>query len=155
MCTLLLPLQTCEKRIKMKLSVSAYRAQASAHKKILNSSYQMLLNYGATCTTSQLQQQTSKLGLPSVKVGRHTSCSRMHVSVVMTCSRPSASTLLSAGPICASRITETALFNPILWRCEDLCLSPHRESLFILHRSNTFTANVENNETYFISATLT
>lgn len=53
----------------MKLSVSAYRAQASAHKKILNSSYQMLLNYGATCTTSQSQQQTSSLGLPSVKVG--------------------------------------------------------------------------------------
>jgi hypothetical protein len=57
------------KGIKMKLSVSAYRAQASAHKKILNSSYQMLLNYGATCTTSQSQQQTSSLGLPSVKVG--------------------------------------------------------------------------------------
>lgn len=53
----------------MKLSVSAYRAQASAHKKILNSSYQMLLNYGATCTTSQSQQQTSSLALPCVKVG--------------------------------------------------------------------------------------
>jgi hypothetical protein len=54
----------------MKLSVSAYRAQASAHKKILSSSYQMLLNYGATCTTSQSQQPTSTLGLPSVKVGK-------------------------------------------------------------------------------------
>jgi hypothetical protein len=57
------------KKLKMKLSVSAYRAQASAHKKILNSSYQMLLNYGATCTTSQSQQPTSSLGRPSVKVG--------------------------------------------------------------------------------------
>jgi len=53
----------------MKLSVSAYRAQASAHKKILNSSYQMLLNYGATCTTLQSQQATTSLGLTPVKVG--------------------------------------------------------------------------------------
>ncbi|XP_014253581.2 uncharacterized protein LOC106668912 isoform X2 [Cimex lectularius] len=36
----------------MKLSVSAFRAHASAHKKILNSTYQSTLNYGATCSTS-------------------------------------------------------------------------------------------------------
>lgn len=37
----------------MKLSVSAYRAHASAHKKILSSSYQTQFNYGST-TASHL-----------------------------------------------------------------------------------------------------
>lgn len=32
----------------MKLSVSAYRAHASAHKKILSSGYHSQLNYGST-----------------------------------------------------------------------------------------------------------
>lgn len=32
----------------MKLSVSAYRAHASAHKKILSNSYQTQFNYGST-----------------------------------------------------------------------------------------------------------
>ncbi|XP_055295975.1 uncharacterized protein LOC129565282 isoform X3 [Sitodiplosis mosellana] len=36
----------------MKLSVSAYRAHASAHKKILSSSYQTTLNYGSTAASS-------------------------------------------------------------------------------------------------------
>lgn len=36
----------------MKLSVSAYRAHASAHKKILSSSYQSTLNYGSTAASS-------------------------------------------------------------------------------------------------------
>jgi hypothetical protein len=34
----------------MKLSVSAYRAHSSAHKKILSNSYQTQLNYGSTST---------------------------------------------------------------------------------------------------------
>lgn len=36
----------------MKLSVSAYRAHASAHKKILSSSYQTQFNYGTTTASS-------------------------------------------------------------------------------------------------------
>lgn len=36
----------------MKLSVSAYRAHASAHKKILSNSYQTQLNYGSTAAAS-------------------------------------------------------------------------------------------------------
>lgn len=36
----------------MKLSVSAYRAHASAHKKILSSSYQTKLNYGSTAASN-------------------------------------------------------------------------------------------------------
>ncbi|GAB0099774.1 uncharacterized protein DMENIID0001_156610 [Sergentomyia squamirostris] len=36
----------------MKLSVSAYRAHASAHKKILSSSYQTQFNYGSTAAAS-------------------------------------------------------------------------------------------------------
>ncbi|XP_021933450.1 uncharacterized protein LOC110836502 isoform X3 [Zootermopsis nevadensis] len=66
------------RKIRMKLSVSAYRAQASAHKKILNSSYQMLLNYGATCTTSQPQHPAPTLGLPSVKVEKVEGSSSAH-----------------------------------------------------------------------------
>lgn len=36
----------------MKLSVSAYRAHASAHKKILSNSYHSQLNYGSTASAS-------------------------------------------------------------------------------------------------------
>ena len=36
----------------MKLSVSAYRAHASAHKKILSNSYHSQLNYGSTSSAS-------------------------------------------------------------------------------------------------------
>ncbi|KAK7868657.1 hypothetical protein R5R35_006954 [Gryllus longicercus] len=82
----------------MKLSVSAFRAQASAHQKILSSSYQLLLNYGSTSATAAPgsaargggTQAASILGgpapgtsgataacaLPSVKVG---SLKHLHV----------------------------------------------------------------------------
>lgn len=43
---------------KMKLSVSAYRAHASAHKKILSSSYQQTLNYGSTAASSSTPATT-------------------------------------------------------------------------------------------------
>lgn len=42
----------------MKLSVSAYRAHASAHKKILSSSYQTQLNYGSTAASSSTPSTT-------------------------------------------------------------------------------------------------
>lgn len=42
----------------MKLSVSAYRAHASAHKKILSSSYQTQLNYGSTAASSSTPNTT-------------------------------------------------------------------------------------------------
>lgn len=42
----------------MKLSVSAYRAHASAHKKILSSSYQQTLNYGSTAASSSTPATT-------------------------------------------------------------------------------------------------
>ncbi|XP_063930154.1 uncharacterized protein Cngl isoform X3 [Zophobas morio] len=45
----------------MKLSVSAYRAHASAHKKILDTAYQ--LNYGSTSASSH--QHGTQLGLPT------------------------------------------------------------------------------------------
>jgi hypothetical protein len=45
----------------MKLSVSAYRAHASAHKKILDTAYQ--LNYGSTSASSH--QHAPPVGLPT------------------------------------------------------------------------------------------
>lgn len=45
----------------MKLSVSAYRAHASAHKKILSSSYQTQLNYGSTAAASSSTPNTATL----------------------------------------------------------------------------------------------
>lgn len=47
----------------MKLSVSAYRAHSSAHKKILSSSYQTQLNYGSTAAS---QSSNTSGGLMSV-----------------------------------------------------------------------------------------
>ncbi|XP_037024919.1 uncharacterized protein LOC119066502 isoform X2 [Bradysia coprophila] len=45
----------------MKLSVSAYRAHASAHKKILSSSYQTTLNYGSTSAAAATSSTSSQL----------------------------------------------------------------------------------------------
>lgn len=60
----------------MKLSVSAYRAHASAHKKILSSSYQT--HYGSTAP-SQSSSHTSS-GLFSVSVLRlHISDESLHL----------------------------------------------------------------------------
>ncbi|KAG7196609.1 hypothetical protein KM043_013097 [Ampulex compressa] len=51
----------------MKLSVSAYRAQASAHKKIL-SSYQHQLSYGATNQASSARTPSDPAAvLPALK----------------------------------------------------------------------------------------
>lgn len=47
----------------MKLSVSAYRAHASAHKKILSSSYQSTLNYGSTAASSSSNPANSLLSV--------------------------------------------------------------------------------------------
>lgn len=43
----------------MKLSVSAYRAHASAHKKILSNSYQSTLNYGSTSAAAGSSTSTT------------------------------------------------------------------------------------------------
>lgn len=43
----------------MKLSVSAYRAHASAHKKILSSGYHSQLNYGSTGAAASASSSTS------------------------------------------------------------------------------------------------
>ncbi|XP_033217972.1 uncharacterized protein LOC117173478 [Belonocnema kinseyi] len=53
----------------MKLSVSAYRAQASAHKKIL-STYQHQLSYGATQAASARTHSDAAAVLPNIKVDR-------------------------------------------------------------------------------------
>jgi hypothetical protein len=52
----------------MKLSVSAYRAQANAHKKILNN-YQHQLSYGATNQISSIRTPSDPAAaFPSLKV---------------------------------------------------------------------------------------
>lgn len=59
----------------MKLSVSAYRAHASAHKKILSSSYQSTLNYGSTAASSSSNPANSLLSV-STQPFFHRACSR-------------------------------------------------------------------------------
>ncbi|KAL7300804.1 hypothetical protein TKK_0006777 [Trichogramma kaykai] len=56
----------------MKLSVSAYRAQASAHKKIL-SNYQPQLSYGATYQASSARSPSDPAAvLPGLKFNQDT-----------------------------------------------------------------------------------
>lgn len=59
--------------VRMKLSVSAYRAHASAHKKILSSGYHSQLNYGSTgaAAASSSSSGATATGLYTVSVLVH------------------------------------------------------------------------------------
>lgn len=59
----------------MKLSVSAYRAHASAHKKILDTAYQ--LNYGSTSASHAAAPTSGTMGSAS---GAVAGCSGFQVS---------------------------------------------------------------------------
>lgn len=59
----------------MKLSVSAYRANVTAHKKILSSSYQSTLNYGSTAAASSSSAQINPLfSVSDVSLAQCTLC---------------------------------------------------------------------------------